>query len=133
MYDNYLLDIDNRLSSEDDSVALSVNGSAIAYTSDSPLHVSRGDDYYTRTWKANSLDTLPSNFTFSTDGTLLVSWSSSYDSDGSFFLMRSSDGSTIKTVQGDANSNTSLSLSPDGKFIVSGSDNGIVHLWGIIP
>ncbi len=65
---------------------------------------------------------------FSPDGTILA-----YGRLGIIYLLRTSDGTLMQTLEGHTDSITSLKFSRDGLILASGSADGTIRLWGIAP
>ena len=66
---------------------------------------------------------------FSPNGTVLAYGRS----DGTIYLLRTSDGMLMQTLKGHTSSIASLIFSPDGLILVSSSADGSIRLWGVAP
>lgn len=76
-------------------------------------------------------DELIQSLAFSPDGRLLATGGSFQNS--FVRLWSAGSGALLRTLEGHTGGVTSLSFSPDSKYLVSASYDGVVRLWGIRP
>jgi WD40 repeat protein len=51
--------------------------------------------------------------------------------DDTIIIWDAKSGEKLKTLEGDSDSVESVSWSPDGKYLASGSWDGTVKIWGV--
>ena len=66
---------------------------------------------------------------FTQDGSILICGGRN----GNLIFLRVSDGAILREFQAHSSSVYSLALSPDGRLLVSGSNDGTLRLWGLGP
>lgn len=108
--------------------------SAVAFSPDGRILASAGSAggsvqlLDVATWKELRVLTAYQNWvnsiSFSPDGKILAA--------GSGFGVKLWDVSTGKALNTLENSGATVSFSPDGKFLASISDDGVVHIWGVV-
>jgi WD40 repeat protein len=78
-----------------------------------------------------SSDELIQSLAFSPDGRLIATGGSFQNS--FVRLWSAGSGALLRTLEGHTGGVTNLSFSPDSKYLVSGSYDGVLRLWGIRP
>lgn len=102
----------------------------IAFSFDDKFAASGGRDSAVKVWDtASGLELLTINghsnaLAFSPNSYVLA-----HGSDKNVELWSAATGDKIHTLTGHKSSVTSVAFSPDGKILVSGSDDGIINLW----
>jgi WD40 repeat protein len=67
---------------------------------------------------------------FSPDGSLLIS-SGGVINDGTIHIYSVETGELLNILKGEANGIIGVTFNPDGNLIASGSNDGIIELWGV--
>ena len=110
---------------------------SVKYSPDGTCIVSAGDDNTIEIWDAVSgalVCTLPTRVAsyavFTPDGRRIVSYSSS---DRTIEIWDSQVGTCLATLTEHHSNIASIAVSPDGRWIVSSSNDGEVYLWSLDP